>query len=667
MGGYILVQGLIKKLTLYKTGTIFVLSFLLSLLGYIIFDQSFTNTMHAEIESIVDNSASSIGDFFDERFKEMGIYARHDVFINGTDEEIVAYLKSEKAQKENWYENIFFVHGTSLLRYLPNGDIHPMPDAPFLERALAGEKVLGQPTISKVTGNPVFVMTYPVMHNDQFIGFIGISFNMQVFNERIAEYKVNHPNSFSYIINKEGDILIHPDEQLVFNENIMNMGNREMAQQMIENEKGLVEGNFFGNHSYDFYSTIPNNPNWKIVTSIPKEYIEAPAKEAIFKLLTGSIIATLIVMILSFFIARTIAKPIQKLKNLVDQTENFDLRSVDKYNIIANRKDEIGAIASSILTLRNSLNHMFLTIITNCKLIKNEADQNLTIIKTMNDISELASTTSENLNESMEEAKVSTNEIVSSLKYIVDKMQELDDQLVEMKDRIEQFENQAHKLEDDSIAAKNHSIELFNTVNDKLSESLENVESVKEIESLTKIILQITEQTNLLALNASIEAARAGEQGKGFAVVANEVRNLAVQSSIAVENIQNVTKKVTSSVENLVNHTKDLLQFQRTNVVSDYDKFVNLAIEYKQDAISLNQMMKTIEQASEETLNMVDEANHSLNELATTIENSTEGIENIAEQASHIVNVAQDVKKSGENTTEKLAELQHTIRNIRLE
>lgn len=145
------------------------------------------------------------------------------------------------------------------------------------------------------------------------------------------------------------------------------------------------------------------------------------------------------------------------------------------------------------------------------------------------------------------------------------------------------------------------------------------------------------------------------------------MRNLAVQSSIAVENIQNVTKKVTSSVENLVNHTKDLLQFQRTNVVSDYDKFVNLAIEYKQDAISLNQMMKTIEQASEETLNMVDEANHSLNELATTIENSTEGIENIAEQASHIVNVAQDVKKSGENTTEKLAELQHTIRNIRLE
>lgn len=665
-------QGLTRKLTIYKTGIIFILSFLLSLLGYIIFERSFTATIHDEVESIVENNANSIGDFFDERFKEMAIYARNDVFINGSDEEIVAYLKLEKAEKENWYENIFFVNASSMLRYLPNGDIHPMPDTPFLEKALAGEKVLGQPTISQVTGNPVFVMTYPVLKEDELVGFIGMSFNMEVFNERIADYKVNHPESFSYIINKDGDFLIHPEKALILEENIaapsnlISSENSEIGKEMIANETGFVEANFFGKPTYDFYTVVPNHPSWKLVMSVPAEYIEEPAKDAIKKLLLGSIIATLIVMILSMIIARTVAKPILKLKNLVDQTEQFDLREVTEYDKIAHRKDEIGEIAKSILTLRKSLNNMFMTIFTNCRLIKNEAEQNLNVIQTMNEISELAFTTSESLTSSMEEASASTNEVAERLQYIVSKMKELDHQLESTNDKIEEIESEALILEKDAILAKNESIQLFELVNSKIAESMKDVETVKEIELLSNVILQITDQTNLLALNASIEAERAGEHGKGFAVVANEVRKLAVQSSKAVEDIQVVTRKVMSSVESLVNHTKELLDFQQNNVTSDYDKLVSLANKYKEDATAMSETMNTIEQASGETLNMVDESNQALNELAVIIENSTKGIENIFVQANKIVDVAQNVKDSSENTTEKLEELQYSIRQIRL-
>lgn len=187
-----------------------------------------------------------------------------------------------------------------------------------------------------------------------------------------------------------------------------------------------------------------------------------------------------------------------------------------------------------------------------------------------------------------------------------------------------------------------------------VSELQANMEKVNQ---LLGSIKQIADQTNLLALNAAIESARAGEHGRGFAVVAEEVRKLAEQSAVIVEDINKVTTSVfnkskealdkVTEGEKAASEGKELI-----NEVSHY--FKDIKDSFNTTNSELTKSMKKIDTTTdkfkdiqrqiENVVSISEENSASTQEILSTLEDENNQISNINSTVSQIQKLSSELK-----------------------
>ena len=164
--------------------------------------------------------------------------------------------------------------------------------------------------------------------------------------------------------------------------------------------------------------------------------------------------------------------------------------------------------------------------------------------------------------------------------------------------------------------------------------------SAEKISSIIEVIAGIAQRTNLLALNASIEAARGGEAGRGFAVVASEVKELAIQTGRATEEVETLIRDMQDATAD----SASMLGLIAEEVIALETTAISIASSVDQQSVAGQDLARSIDTAAQNTQTVsatiddvsrvVEASGAAASEMLYSSEGLTEQASNLREQVS---------------------------------
>ncbi len=520
-----------------------------------------------------------------------------------------------------------------------------------------GKTEIAEPTFSKSTGRRILAIGTPIYNEGErvgvLVGFVRLEYISQILNE----YEMT-PNSFSFMLNKNGALSAHPnndivlvqnwlepneeDEENVAYVNSMSASFKNIVKDMTTGNAAVVNSSVNGKQSLVCYEPI-GIAGLSVATVVPM----MEAYSVFFLMLICLVAAALLTIGLNIVaagrIANGITKPIVGVTKWAKQLAYGDNRG-NKDSFI----EKGSAKENELAALVDSFEIMAQNVRNNVEVVQKVAEGNLNVtadVRSEHDVLAIAlNKLTHQVSSTLEEADIAADQMAMGSAQVADSAQSLaqgsteqsmaverlSSSIEQMQNQFEETENSIQKITGDTDNVETNLREATDQLQVLMVEIREANAKSAEVSKIIKTIEDIAFQTNILALNAAVEAARAGEAGKGFAVVADEVRNLAGKSAEAAKSTTELIEGTVKIIANVATNAEvtvgtmsginDTTKVVATDV-RDIAKMVEDELTFMRNIVEGVEQISVVVQTNSATSQQSAAASEELSTQAGTVKN----------------------------------------------
>jgi len=618
--------------------------------------------INLEVQKEVGGLAGEIESMVQEKIMVGQIIAGHADIIKGDVVGTQEILNSVEKSNSASYEAVNITDRTGrITNFAPAGKGSKMVGVSVADRQYfkdvmqSGKAVISDVMISRDTGNPIILITNPIKDGaGNFVGTINQVIKLDALEKLRARVKIGETGyaSISTNVNGKSIVIAHPNTALVKEQK--DVAGMAIVKATMGGQKQVMKFPALTGIDMIGATDIVPSTNWIIAAMIPEKEVYAEVMNTRYKMLGLIGVIILIVILMTWYFARNIAKRLSSMVKRVSQVAGGDLSVSDAEDLSA---DEIGQLSIALTAMTKNLS---------------------SVMRKVSQSAEQVAASSEQLTASAEQSAQGANQVAITITEVADGTQKQTDAIYKTTTVVKRISTEIAQAvanvnivetTADSAAgsakkggeAVEAAVKQMSNIQIKVDRSAQVVvrlgERSKEIGQIVDTISGIAGQTNLLALNAAIEAARAGEQGRGFAVVAEEVRKLAEQSQEAAKQIAKLISEIQVDTDSAV-----IAMNEGTSEVKLGANVVNTAgLAFEEIALSVDQVsvqvknisagIQSIASGSQEIVSAIREIDGISKETASqtqtvsaVTEEQSASMEEIAESSEALSKLAQDLQ-----------------------